>query len=159
MAEVVDKLREGDVFRWHYREPGEAQQYGRYHCCSQIGIVKNGRLTDTFWFGGDNRSFGPDSIAALNLTPLGNLADYEKAREYQAEYYDDADIMNLNHSNSTRDNFYLRKGAVRSAAKMLEVAKCKLERSETDERSAVRRQEELRATIARIEAGETDVLL
>lgn len=151
----MTELREGDVFRWHYREPGDDRQYGRYHCRSQIGIVKNGRLTDTYWCGGDNQSFGPNELKKLNLNFLGNLADYEKASEHQADYYADADIMNLNHSNSTRDNFYLRKGAVRNTAKMLAVAKHKLERSEGDERGARWRSEQFRMAITKIEAGET----
>lgn len=155
-AETIVELREGDIYRWSYREPGDDRQYGRYHCCSQIGIVKKGRLTDTYWFGSDNRSFGPKDLGALNLTRLGNMEELIKAPVWQAEYYDDADIVNLNHANSSNDNFYLRVGAQRSLKKMLESAKAKLDRAESDKRMAEWKIERIAAEIAKIEAGQTE---
>lgn len=153
----MNEIKEGDIFRWSYREPGDDRQYGRYHCCSRIAVVANGRLRDTFWsLGSDGRSFGLDDLPRLDLTYLGNFADLEKAGEWQADYYDDADIVNLNHSNSSNDNFYLRKGAKRSAKKMLEAARYKLERSESDERMAADGARRFRAAIAKIEAGEIE---
>lgn len=164
-AETI-AMKEGDIFRWCYREPSEDNgAWGRYHCCSRIAFFRNGRLRDTFWmvgdsFGSDGRSFGSDDLPRLELTFVGNFSDLEKAPEYQADYYADADIVNLNHSNSTSGNFYLRKGAVRSAQKMLEVAQRKLEQSQSDERRAARKSEELHAAISRIEAGQiSDVYL
>lgn len=154
-------LREGGIFRWRYREPGDDRSYGRYHCCSCIGIVDpSGRLRDTFWsHGGDGRSFGKDDLPKLDLTYLGNMSDLEKASEYQADYYDDEDIVNLNHSNSTRDNFYLRKGAKRSAKKMLQVAQRKLEKAKSDERMAALKAEQLSTAIHQIETGNIEVYL
>jgi hypothetical protein len=81
----------------------------------------------------------------------------ERAKEYQADYYDDADIVNLNHSNSSRDNFYLRKGAKKSQAKMLEVARRNLERSQSNERAAANLSSDLTEAIRRIEAGDLGV--
>lgn len=149
-------IKEGDIFRWSYRKPGDDRKYGRYHCCSRIAVMTKGRLRDTFWGSSSDRTFGLDDLPRLELTYLGNFADLEKADEWKADYYDDADIVNLNHSNSSRDNFYLRKGAKRSAVKMLEVAHYKLERSESEAQMAADRAERLRATIAKIEAGEID---
>lgn len=158
MADVLEKLTEGDIFRWIYREPGDDRNYGRYHCCSCIAIVTGGLLRDTFWSSGsDGRRFGLQHLPELELTFLGNLSDLEKASEWQADYYDDADIVNLNHSNSTRDNFYIRKGAKHSPAKMLASARYKLERAESDKRSAELQIERLTKAIASIEAGATDV--
>jgi hypothetical protein len=160
MESKTISLREGDIFRWYFLTPGDDRAYGRYHCCSQIAIVRGGRLRDTYWSSGnDGRSFGPDDLPNLELTRLGNLADLERAEEYKADYYDDADIVDLNHPNSTRGNFYLRKGAKRSAKKMLESALHKLEKAQAEERAASRRSDELSAAIARIEAGDIDVHL
>jgi hypothetical protein len=151
-------LLEGDIFRWSYRDSGPNDHgYGVYHCCSRIAVVTNGRLRDTFWSsGGDGRSFGPEQLAHLNLERLGNFADLIKAPEWQADYYDDADIVNLNHSNSSRDNFYLRVGAVRSTKKMLEAAKHKLERLQSDKRMAEWGIERITKAIIQIETGETE---
>lgn len=158
MDATVTERREGDIFRWAYREPGDDRQWGRYHCCSRIAIVDAyGRLRDTYWsWGRDGRIFTHKDLPALELTYLGNLADLEKVPEHLADYYDDADIVDLNHANSPRGNFYIRKGAARSAKKMLESARYQLEKSVSDERTAARRSEQLRETIARIESGEIE---
>lgn len=158
MTAVMEKLREGDVYRWYYREPGDDRSYGRYHCCSNIAIVKGGVLCDTYWsFGSDGRRFGPERLTELNLERLGNLDGLIKAPEWQADYYHDADIVNLNHSNSSKGNFYLRFGAVRNTEKMLASAKHKLERAESDKRMAEWSIERLNEAIAKIKAGETEI--
>jgi hypothetical protein len=159
---AVCKLQDGDVYRWRYKEPGPNDgAWGRYHCCSQIAIAKDGWLRDTYWHsrGDTDRTFGPDDLSKLELTFLGNLSELERAEEWKADYYADADIVNLNHANSSRGNFYLRKGAQRSADKMLEVARYKLEREESVERSAQFAQERLRAAIAALQGGDTSVHL
>lgn len=159
MTDVIADFREGDVYRWTFRDPDtDNRQYGSYHCCSRIAVVHRGRLRDTYWQIGDSfsegRSFGVEDLPKLELTRLGNLSELLPAKEYEADYYDDADIVNLNHSNSTRGNFYLRKGARRSREKMLEVARYNLERSTANERSAARLSEELRETISKLEADQ-----
>lgn len=166
MSTIIEKLNEGDIFRWSYRDHDtDTRSYGSYHCCSCIAIVHNGRLRDTYWmigklFASDGtRTFGIDDLPRIELTRLGNLSGLEKAKEYQSDYYDDADIVDLNHSNSSRGNFYLRKNAVRSQKKMLEMARYKLEQSESAERSAAHRSEQLREAIAKIEAGDTSAYL
>ncbi len=157
----VIAMKEGDIYRWSYLEPGDDRSYGRYHCCSNIAILDaRGRFRDTFWSSGsDGRSFGPEDLPKIELTFLGNLSDLERAPEYNADYYDDADIVNLNHSNSTSGNFYLRKGAKRSSAKMLTVARSKLDQWTSRERHAAQRADDLRTAIASIKAGKIDVLL
>jgi hypothetical protein len=156
-------LVDGDIYRWSYRDPDvDMRQYGTYHCCSRIAVVRRGRLRDTYWgmsAGSDGRSFGPDDVWRLDLERLGNFENLEQAPEYQKNYYDDADIVNLNHSNSSRNNFYLRKGAKRSQKKMLEAARYQLEQNEAAERSAADRAQRLRETIARIEAGDTETYI
>lgn len=161
MSDVIEKLKEGDIYRWRYAEPDPKNdgEWGRYHCCSCIAIVKHGLLRDTYWYGGDGRHFGLDEVPKLKLEYVGNLSELDRAREYQADYYDDDDIVNLNHANSTSGNFYLRKGAQRSKAKMLEAARRKLERSESDKRMAADLSARLREQIARIEAGDTGILI
>lgn len=158
MTDVMEKLREGDIYRWRYREEGDDRQYGRYHCCSCIAIVdKHGRLHDTYWGqASEGRFFTEANLPQLELTRLGNLSELDRAEPYQADYYDDADIVDISHANSSRGNFYLRKGAKRSAAKMLMAARCRLERSENEERFAAARSAGLREAIASIEAGEIE---
>lgn len=154
-------LKEGDIYRWRYRAPSDERPYGSYHCCSCIAVVRGERLRDTFWgssAGSDGKSFGLDDLHKIDLTYVGNFADLDKAPDYRASYYDDSDVVNLNHSNSGRDNFYLRKGAKRSAAKMLESAYAKIEKARSDIRLAEWQIEQANAAIDRIEAGELDAV-
>lgn len=162
MTDVIEQLQEGDIYRWNYSDPKtDNRSWGSYHCCSRIAIVSRGLLRDTYWQIGqsfsDGRSFRTEDLPKLELTRLGNMTDLEKVPEYQADYYDDADIVNLNHANSTSGNFYLRKGAVRSQKKMLEVCHNYLVRSTANERYAAQRSKELREAISKLEAGETDL--
>lgn len=157
-------LREGDIYRWSYRESGDDRAWGRYHCCSRIAIVHNGRLHDTYWMIGQTtasggRKFDAHEAVKLLLERLGHFAELEKTHEYNEEYYDDSDIVNLNHANSSRGNFYLRKGATRSAAKMLKTARAKLDKAKYEEKWAAQRAAELLDLIGRIEAGDTSVHL
>lgn len=152
-------LQEGDIYRWSYKEPGDDRAWGRYHCCSQIAIVRNGRLKDTYWYGNDGRSFAVDDLPKLNLTRIANLSDLDQAKEYQADYYNDTDIVDLNHSNSPAGNFYLRKGAKRSADKMHAAARRKLEKAESDEKMAQWKAEQLRAAIRLIESGQHEAVM
>lgn len=158
---VTEAWCEGDVFRWSYKDEGpeDRSPYRRYHCCSMIGIVAaNGRMYDTYWStrSQDDRSFGPDDRERLKLTYLGNMNDFDRRSEGERDYYDDADIMDLNHSNSSRNNFYIRKGAKRSRKKMLAYARERLKKAESDERWARERAQRHRETIARIQAGEIE---
>lgn len=159
MTDVIESLKEGDVYRWSYRDPKtDGRAYGSYHCCSRIAIVHRGTLKDTFWQIGqsfsDGRSFSLEDLPKLELKFLGNLSDMASAKEYEADYYDDADIVDLNHSNSTRGNFYLRKGAKRSQDKMLAVANQRFAEAEADFHTARRRMDEIGKIIDQLEAGE-----
>lgn len=154
MEDTMILPKEGDLYRWYYRAPGDDRTYGRYHCCSNVAVFTQGRLRDTYWsISGEGRSFGADDLPKLELVYLGNLSDLEKKPKYEGDYYDDADIVDVTHSNG--GTFYIRKGAKRSAAKMLEVAKKRLEQAQSDERMAISKADQLRGAIARIEAGDT----
>lgn len=159
MTETIEQLREGDIYRWSYQNPNASHGlYGNYHCCSRIAVVHHGRLRDTYWHSwSDGRSFGVEDLPALDLKFIGNFANLDPAKEYQADYYDDADIVDLNHANSTRGNLYLRKGAKRSRDKMEAIARQRFAEAESDFHTARRRMDEIGKIIDRIESGETDM--
>lgn len=160
------EIKDGDIFRWRYADekPEQLGQWGRYHCRSRIAVAKDGWLIDTFWTYGVEKPRRDDSTASwscddakkkLELTFVGNIGDLEKRDEWQAAYYDDADIVNLNHGNSSRGNFYVRKDAQRCRSKMLatvaeRIAEC--ERIISFEQSKLER---LRETTARLNSSES----
>ena len=120
------KMKDQDVYRWSYKST--EGMFEPYHCKSGIGIFSesNKALRDTFWgnLGSNGRWFSVEECEDLiDLKYLGNLNDYTPARETDQAMYDDKDFLNLNHSNSSRGNCYLRKGAVKSKEKMHKIIK------------------------------------
>ena len=147
-------FRDGDIFRWHYRPEREKQIRDPYWAKSCIGVVREGRLVDTYWHGNDSINWTPEEAAReLELTYLGNFAELTKTPEHKADYYDESDCVNLNHPNSGKGNFYVRTGAKRSRTKMLKVATYKLERAKSELASAQRDIERFQGLIEGINAG------
>jgi hypothetical protein len=155
----MTEIKDGDIFRWRYKDeqPEHRREWGRYHCKSQIAIAKGGSLRDTFWFGGgsDNATWSyDDAEQKLELTHLGNFFDLERRSEHEAMYYADADCVNLNHANSSKGNFYIRKGAARCREKMRATARERIEQSEREISFAQDRLTRTRELLAAIERGD-----
>ncbi|MCK5600288.1 hypothetical protein KAR91_00285 [Candidatus Pacearchaeota archaeon] len=113
----MNKMKEGDIFRWSYKEPIESYAY---HCKSRIAIFNGERLVDTFWGYGDNTYWAEeDAIDKLNLVYVENMSNLECINEYEIKNYDPEDIINLNHSNSSEGNVYKKSKAIYSKTAML----------------------------------------
>ena len=101
-----------DIVFWYYSEARLAslKGYSPYHCRSQIAVFNGERFVDTFWYGAENFSFGPEKIGSdIVVEYVGNFADLEKQSCYSdhlRQYYAPKDIVNLNHSNNTSGNLY-----------------------------------------------------
>lgn len=155
------EFKEGDIYRWRYT-PERTAQIRRYHseaywCKSQIAVVTRSGLTDTYWGGmSDNQahwSNPEDAEADIELEYVGNFSDLQKISEYQSAYYDDSDIINLNHANSPTGNLYIRKGAKRSREKMLAVAKAGEEKALDAIRAAGFTRQRYRELVVLLESG------
>lgn len=155
---LSERIQDGDVFRWRYKDekPEQLGAWGRYHCKSQIAIAKDGRLQDTYWgtsYGSHKGWSYADAERDLELRRLGNLSELEKRPEYEAVYFDDADCVDLSHANSSKGNFYVRKGAARSRDKMRATLVERISRFERDISFAQSRLERAREQLASIERG------
>ena len=118
-------MKNGDIFKWSYNEEQLKKmglQYSAgtlYWCCSRIGVFNDGYLEDTFWNSSTDKCFSIESIKEkLTLEFIANEDDLVSANTSEKAYYLDSDCFDLNHPNSTRGNFYLRKGAKKNIAKM-----------------------------------------
>lgn len=128
------EFRENDIFRWSFSpewyEKAKQWRHDPYWCCSRFAIVKGSHLLDTYWLHDlaeqnwttDGMKWDTRHQLIVELELIANLDDLEKVPEYCADYYDDSDIVDLNHSNNGSGCFYIRKGAQRSREKMLAVA-------------------------------------
>lgn len=118
--------KDGDVYFWSYNEKEYDKRKDHqemYWCCSNIGIVRGEYLEDTYWGGSSSKSFiKEDVINKLKVTYKGNLKDYQQCRKEDQAMYDDADILNLTHSDSS-NQYYLKLGAVKSKDKMIKIIK------------------------------------
>lgn len=111
MTELVD----GQVYRWRWADPAkdaDSAPYRSYHCKSQIAVVKNGMLIDTFWsFGGtDNSVLRPEDVV---LTLVADES-WPLLSPYEVRYYDATDYADTRHSNNSHAPIYKRPGAERS---------------------------------------------
>lgn len=151
----MSEMKEGDVFRWRYK-PGTAlssNYTSAYWCKSCIAIFKDGFLGDTYWGESDRRAIREDDV---DLTFLGNLGDYEDMKPKGRHFYDPDDILDLSHANDTRRKLLLKKGAKMSPATLIKHCQYKIERAESEMRSAEREIERMRQAIADIEAGKIE---
>ena len=114
----MNKMKEGDIFNWSYNEPMGAYAY---HCKSNIAIFNGEYLVDTFWHGYENSSWTEeDAVIKLDLVYIENMNNLKHMPyEHEVKNYDPEDIINLNHSNSTKGNLYKKSKAVYSKTAML----------------------------------------
>jgi len=151
------EIQDGDIFRWSYAHEKDAHGAYAYWCKSRIAVAGNGVLHDTYWGLGRDQSSHSWSydvaVESLLLERIGNFNDFEKAPEYRAPYFADADILNLNHPNAPRGNFYTRKGAEPCRKRMLEHACSKLRDAQSKLHSAAYGVEFAARQIQKIEDG------
>lgn len=123
---TLNKWKDGDVYRWSYNDieyDKRKDYHDMYWCCSNIGIVRGEYLEDTFWNSSSSRTFIKDDVLSkLEVLYKGNLNEYQQCRKEDQAMYDDADILNLSHSNSS-NQYYLKIGAVKSRNKMVKIIK------------------------------------
>lgn len=137
--------KEGDVFLWSWNDKmleklSDGNNGGTtYWCKSRIGLVRKNynhntlALYDTYFSGGNDTSWDEEKVTEeLDLTYLGNLNDYRGAEPYERTCYKDSDCLDLNHPNSTRGNFYIRKDAVQCSEKKRKVIQRSKKRLELD---------------------------
>lgn len=154
MTKSITTIKEGDIFRWRYKDKERDGNYLSYWAKSCIAVARNGRLLDTFSdYAPVIASTCDEAHEKLTLTFIANFDDLEQKPEYAAEYYDNVDCVDINHSNSPKGNFYIRKGATRSEKKMREVIAYKIEKEASAIRVAGGRIESLQKELAKIEGG------
>jgi hypothetical protein len=157
--------REGDVFFWRYRNDSGDQTL-KYWCRARKAIVRDGVLFDIYlaYIDGHKVNFHSEggvwrhgqAESHLVLEFKGNLDEFDVTADYNRSMYDDADILDLRHANSSQKQVYLRKGARRSQAAMLAEVNSKIEKLESEIRHANWQLERLSKEKVRIEAGELE---
>lgn len=140
---MSDELKEGNIYRWRWADDerhADSAPYRSYHCKSQIAIVKNGALIDTYWHGGSDSSYLDPSQVKLTLVAE---VTWPTVRAGEQEFYSAGDVVDTRHSNSSSAPIYLRPGATRSAEAVNAVLRRRQEEAEREIRSAMWRMEQI----------------
>lgn len=154
----MSEMRDGDIYHWVWNEARVERSrkfWGNtnlYHCKSQIAVVVDGVLKDTFW--GTSGSDGYLSPNDVVLTFQGNVNDMSVILEWEKVFYRREDLVDMNHSNNSRAPVYAKPGTSRDAATMKEYYETKIADAERDIVWEHRRIKECQDSLARIEAGE-----
>jgi hypothetical protein len=141
------ELRDGDIYRWSWVNPPEHEPYW---CKSQVAIAMNGVLRDTYWPSEPK----PVQTNKVNLTYIGNVYELTEITRGDEQYYDPADVVDLRHANAGRASVYVQPGAVRSAVKIAERIRWKIEEAQNTKRHAENTIERLTETLEQVESGE-----
>lgn len=109
-------MRDGDIYFWRYaNELGDHSM--TYHCKSGKAVATNGRLVDTFWSTpSDGYVVDPSRCV---LTFKGNKDELRQIREWEVKYYNEDDVVDMRHSNSSRAEIYVKASAKRCRDAML----------------------------------------
>ena len=159
------QFRENDVFNFRWKPDEAKKRFEPYHCFDGTLVVKKyGEdklyLVDTYWSGGDSKTFTPDeAIKKGELTFLCNLDEMVDIKDWETAYYDDADIVKMHIHAGYRSRFLIKKGTQRSQAKMLQSIKQKIQDEHSKIRSAENSLKWHKETLKKIEAGDTSVYL
>lgn len=148
-------LREGDIYRWRWADSTRDTDCGpfrSYHCRSQVAIFEDGHLHDTYWSsGGGDRWLDP---AKVDLTLWANKADLTEISKHEVVYYRREDVVDLRHPNNSFGPVYVRTGARRDAATMLELIEDRLDQARREIEWAQRRIKELTQDAEKVRAGQ-----
>ena len=123
---AAPELKDGQIYRWHWKEGEQIGALEPYWCKSRIAIVKDGKLLDTYW-SGDRHSV---DVSRVDLAFMGDQ-NWPQLRPGEELRYDRADICDMRHANSSHAPIYVRPGAKLNKAAMLVV----LDQREADARS------------------------
>lgn len=132
MSDVLE-LVDGQTYRWAWKDTSGWGQSDPYWCKSRLAVVKNGKLYDTFWSSPSyEHTVDP---AKVDLTLLCDDT-WTVIPNGKQQYYDPEDVVDTRHSNHSGAPIYLRPGAQKSKAAILETLAAREEEANRKIRSA-----------------------
>jgi hypothetical protein len=155
-TEPATELVDGQIYRWRWKDEARDRDnapYRSYHCKSQIAIVRNGRLYDTFW---STPSYEHEVDAdAVTLTHYADES-WPTISEWDLPYYASDDVASMRHSNNSGALIYLRPGATKNAERIRAEIDWRIEKAESEIRSAQSALERLAEAKALLADGRVD---
>ena len=156
------ELKLNDVYKFRYNE--EWDKKSDYWCFDGQLIVKqksNGELylEDTFyWDGNGSKTFTlKQALERGEITLICNLDEVELCREYDLDYYDDKDYFDLSRQHRSYIEYYKKKEAVKSLAKMEQSLESKIKSIESEIKSKEWELERAKKNLEKIKTGDIEV--
>jgi len=161
------KIKEGDVFYFHYKPEIEKKRFFAYERFDGQLIAKKYTdgsiyLQDTYWgpFYPSNRIFTPEEAEEEGtLEYRFNLNEVRIGHESDLEYYDDNDVFLFNYQHGEYRKVYVRKGAKRSKEKMLEVVNRKIKDKKREIKKSIGELTKLIERRLKIKMGDLNVYI
>lgn len=158
------EIKSNDVYRFCYNDEWKKKIFDPNWCFDGKLVVKerNDRLylEDTYWSYGDNKTFTiEEALEKGSLTFICNLDDVVECRKYDTQYYADEDIFDLSYQHHCYEKYCIKKNAKRSAEKMKEVLKEKIEDEERKIRWATSSLKSYKAKLQEVENGNLDIYI
>ena len=144
------KIKDNDVYHWKYKNP---EKFCPYHCKSQIAIVRNGKLYDTFWHDFSN---GLLNRKEVTLKFQGNIDEMTEISRYDKKYYRWQDVVDLAHSNNSGAKVYIKPNVKRDKKTIIELIEYQKGRYEFDIRWANQQLKALEEEMKKVEKGNLD---
>jgi len=170
--ELIEQIRENDVFKFRYSPKKEQGWDSRTHCFEGYLVARKSddelRLVDTYWgIKGDGRVLSQEQIDEEvknggSFEFYFNLDDVEAIPDYEERNYSRDDLFRISeqHACVPRCIFHFkRKGAERSQERMLEEVNEQIRKVKSEIESKTHRLEQLAGTRAKLEAGDTSVYI
>ena len=111
-------MKEGDVYRWYYKDDEEYRKRNpstAYWCMDNQCVVKDGKLYDTYWCFG-LKAFGPNckvlDVDKVDLEFVCNLDEVKFIPRLEADEYDE--YYNLSYMNGCKSCYAVDKGVTKS---------------------------------------------
>ncbi len=166
----MQKIKEGDVFKFRWSPKKEQGFDGRWHCFQGTLIAKkdydgNLELVDTYWsFGNDQMSHRIKKDVIDEEVKKGgsftfdfNLNDVESINEEETHYLDENDVVSISDQNACVPiciRHYKYKGKGRSKDKMLREINEKIRNQKSTIEYAANELERLSERRTKIESGD-----
>lgn len=161
----MQPLNEGDIYTWTWREDVKhINDDMPYHCKSQVAVVQNELLLDTYWGvirklpsgKWDYTGSKPVDPNQVHLKFVANFRDLVPITRGTEIYYKIEDIVALSHPNASNAPVFKRKGAARNVSVMLAKVEYLLDENVREIDAINRKTDRLMEYLNKLADGDTD---
>jgi len=150
-----------DVFTFRYKN--QSEMFEPNHCFDGQLVIKkyDGELIleDTYWSSNGRRFKIQEAIDKGEMKFVCNLNEVSLIKESETVYYDDSHIFNLSYQHGCYRKFAIKKGAKRSAKKMIKIIEHKISDEKYNIKYSNRNIELLEEKLKKVKNGDIKIYI